>query len=797
MAQSIERAAVIGAGVMGSALAAHIANAGIPVLLLDIVPPEGAGITGDSASRDYRDAFARGGLERTLKSKPAAFFTRSGARLVTVGNLEDDLARLSDADWVLEAVVERLDVKRDLFTRMAPHLKEDAIVTTNTSGLSVTEMAAALPEALRGRFLGTHFFNPPRYLHLLELVPHAGTDADVLARVRALGDVLLGKGVVVARDTPNFIANRVGGFAIMSCIRAMLDGGYTVEEVDSLTGPLIGRPKSASFRTADLVGVDIIAHASRTVYERATDDERRDVFQPPDVIERMLREKMLGDKSGRGFYQKIKKDGKSEILTLDLGTFDYRAREKPRFGSVEAARAQDGLGARVRAMLKAKDRAGEFVRRTLFELFAYAANRVGEVADDVVTIDRAMRWGFGWKLGPFELWDAAGVEETAARMREEGITLPAAVDEVLATPEKTFYTRDAAQKRFYLSRGERRAEEPPPGTIDLAALKAAGAIVKKGPGATLIDLGDGAACLEFHTKMNAIGADVIGMMQASVKEVEANFTALVVGNQGSNFSVGANLMLLLLEAQDGNWEEIDLMVRAFQKANMALKYSRRPVVAAPFGLTLGGGCEVVLGAGHAVAAAETYIGLVELGVGLIPAGGGCKELLLRNLEGRPNVEGVDLFPFARGAFETIGLAKVATSAAEARELKILRASDAIAMNPDRLLSSAKAMALGLAAQGYRRPDPTVEVPVAGDGGVAAIRAQLYNMKESGYISEYDAYLGGELGRILCGGEVPAGTMVREQYLLELEREVFLRLCAQRKSQDRMRHMLKTGKPLRN
>jgi len=797
MPDRIERAAVVGSGVMGSALAAHIANAGIPVLLLDIVPPEGAGVKGDPSSRDYRDAFAKAGLTRAVKSKPAAFFTRAGARLVTIGNLEDDMARLAGVDWVMEAVVERLDIKRDLFARMAPHLKDGAIVSTNTSGLSVTEMAAALPEGLRGRFLGTHFFNPPRYLHLLELVPHPGTDPGVLEYMRDFGDRELGKGVVVANDTPNFIANRIGGFAMMSSVRAMLDGGYTVEEVDALTGPLLGRPKSATFRTVDLVGLDIVVHAARTVYDRATDDERRQVIQAPDVIERMMREQMLGDKTGRGFYRKIKKDGQSEILALDLEKFDYRPREKARFGSVEAARAQDGLGAQVRAMLGAKDRAGDFVRRTVLDIFAYSAHRVGEIADDVVAVDRAMRWGFGWKLGPFELWDAVGVEESAARMREAGIALPAIVDEVLATPEKSFYTRDAAQKRFYFARGERHPEEPVPDSIDLAALKASGAVVKKAAGATLIDLGDGVACLEFHSKMNTIGADIIGMMQAAVKEVEANFEALVIGNQGNNFSVGANLMLLLLEAQDGNWEEIDLMVRAFQKANMTLKYCHRPVVAAPFGMALAGGCEVVLGAGHAVASAESYIGLVEMGVGLIPAGGGCKELLLRNLEGRPNVEGLDLFPFARATFETIGLAKVSTSAAEARDLKFLRASDVIAMNPDRLLSSAKAMAKGLAARGYRRPDPTIEVPVAGEGGIGAIRAQLFNLKDGGHISDYDAELGAQLARIVCGGEVPAGTMVTEAYLLELEREAFLRLCGQRKTQERMRHMLKNGKPLRN
>jgi 3-hydroxyacyl-CoA dehydrogenase len=796
---SIQRAAVLGSGVMGSALAAHLANAGIQTLLLDIVPPAGSNVKGDPASREYRDALARGGLERALKAKPAAFFTPARARRVSTGNLEDDLAKLRDCDWILEAIVEKLDVKRALFERITPHVRADAIVTTNTSGLSVADMAAAMPEALRARFLGTHFFNPPRYLHLLELIPHAGTDPAVVAFLRAFGDEALGKGVVVAKDTPNFIANRIGTFTVMSAIRAMIDGNYTVEEVDALTGPLVGRPRSATFRTADLVGLDILVHAATTVYDRAVNDEKRDYFKAPDLLQKMLGGGMLGDKSGKGFYQKVRRgDGGSDIQTLDAPALAYRERRSARFPSLEIAKPIESLGERVRAVIGGKDRAAEFVWRTLSETLLYSAARLGEVADDVVAIDRAMRWGFGWEMGPFELWDAVGVAPTVERMRAAGLTIPPAVEDVLKTPAKTFYRRDEnAAKTLHFACGDWREVEPLPAVIDLSALRAQGRTVRHNAGASLIDIGDGALCLEFHSKMNAIGADIISMTMAAVKETEANFEALVIGNQGANFSVGANVMLLLLEAREGNWDEIDLVVRQFQKMTMALKYCRRPVVAAPFGMVLGGGCEVVLGAQHAVASAESYLGLVEVGVGLIPAGGGCKEMLIRNLDGLARVEGMDVFPAARAAFETIGLAKVSTGAEEARDLRFLRDGDGIVMNPDRLLHAAKVTALALARRGYQPPDPAREIPVAGESGIAAMRASLYNMREGRYISEYDEHIGGQLARIICGGDVPAGTRVSEQYLLDLEREVFLKLVSQKKSQERMAFMLKEGKPLRN
>ena len=795
---SIDRAAVIGSGVMGATLAAHLANAGIPTVLLDIVPPEGSGVEGDPATQTYRDAFAREGIRRALKTKPAAFYIQDRARLVTPGNLEDHLDLLDDVDWVLEAIIERLDIKQSVFEKIVPHLKPEAILSSNTSGLSIHEMAAGLPADLRPRFLGTHFFNPPRYMKLLEIIPHQDTHPDVIEYMAGFGENLLGKGIVYAKDTPNFIANRIGVFSIMATIRAMIEGGYTVEEIEALSGPAIGRPKSASFRTVDLVGLDTFVHVAKNVHDRAADDESRDIFIPPEVINRMVTEGLLGEKTGKGFFQKTKKDGKTEILTLDLDSFEFREKRKANFPVLELTRTMDDPGDRIRAIIKSKDRAGEFLWRLLSETMVYAANRLGEIANDVVNIDNAMKWGFNWTHGPFELWDVLGVERVVKRLEKEGREVPVAARTLLAGGETSFYRRDEEFKLFAFHKsGELEEQAERPVEIRLDILKKRGALVKKNAGASLVDFGDGILCLEFHSKMNAIGADTIQMINTAVKEVEKNYAALIIGNQGSNFSVGANLMLMLMEAQDGNWEEIDFMVRAFQKANQALKYCKRPVVAAPFGMALGGGCEVCLGAGHIYAAAETYMGLVEVGVGLIPAGGGCTNLLIRNTEGRPNIAGVDVFPFTRATFEVIGMGKVATSAEEARQFRFLRPSDGITLNNDHLLYCAEAMTLGLSAQGYRPPDPTVEIPVAGEGGLSAFQLYLFNLREGNFISEYDEYLGGELARVLCGGNLPAGTMVTEQYLLELEREVFLGLCGQRKTQERMKHMLEKGKPLRN
>jgi 3-hydroxyacyl-CoA dehydrogenase len=782
---------------MGATLAAHLANAGVPTLLLDIVPPPDSGVKGDPSSREYRDAFARAGIKKALGAKPQAFYSKDKARLITPGNIEDDISELAGVDWVLEAVPETLAIKEAVFKQIEPHLSDRAILCSNTSGLSVREMAAVLSDSLKKRFLVTHFFNPPRYMRLLELVPHDGTDAGVTAFIQRFVEDRLGKGVVVCKDTPNFIANRIGIFWVASALRALTDG-YTIEEVDTLTGPVIGRPKSASLRTADLVGLDTLAHAAKTVYDGAPSDERHDYFKLPDFVDKMIADGMLGEKTGKGFFKKTKVEGKTKILTLDIDKFEYRDRKRPAFPSIELVRSIDDVGERTVMLLKGKDRVADFLWKILSEMLVYAANRVGEIADNIVDIDNAMRWGFNWELGPFEQWDAMGVESVAKRLEKEGREIPEIVKQVLQSESKTFYDHDKDFTRRYIAMGgQHEPEDERKEMIDLRELKLRNKVVKKNAGSSLIDMGDGVLCLEFHAKMNAIGADIIQMINFAVKETEANHDALIIGNQGTNFSVGANLMLLLFEAQDGNWEEIDFTVRAFQQANQRMKYCKRPVVAAPFGLTLGGGCEVCLGAGHVLASAETYIGLVELGVGLIPAGGGCKEVLMRNMERRPPVDDLDLFPFVRAAFETIGMAKVATSADEAKALGLMRASDGITLNPGQLLYRAKAMAQGLASQGYRPPDPTATIPVVGTNGLGAFKAFLFQMEESGFISEYDAYLGGQLATILCGGEVSQGTEVNEDYLLDLERQIFLRLCGQRKTLDRIQHMLKKGKPLRN
>jgi 3-hydroxyacyl-CoA dehydrogenase len=798
MSHEIERAAVIGAGVMGAALAAHLANVGIPTLLLDIVPPEGGAVKGDRSSRDYRNALSRAGLERVIKSKPPSFFVADKTQLVSVGNVEDDAARLKDVDWIVEAVPEKLMIKESVFKRIEPHMNDKAVLTSNTSGLSVVSMAAVLSESLKRRFLVTHFFNPPRYMRLLEIVPHAGTSPDVTERMRAFGQDRLGKGVVVCRDTPNFIANRIGAFSLAATLHAMVSDGFTVEEVDALTGPIIGRPKSATLRTADLVGIDTLLHTAKTVYDGAPQDERRGDFRLPSFVEKMLEKGLLGVKAGHGFYKQVKSDGQSEILSLDLATLEYRAQKRAAFTTLELVRAMDDVGERITTLIKGKDRAAQFLWRIVSDTLVYSANRLGEISDSIVDIDNAMKWGYNWELGPFEMWDALGVGNVAARVEADGKPVPDVVKKILKSKSPSFYRRDEDFTRKYFTLGGKYDAVPgADAAVDLQALKLRNRVVKKNAGASLVDIGDGALCLEFHSKMNAIGADAIQMISVAVRETETNHAALVIGNQGANFSVGANLMLLLLEAQEANWEEIDGIVRAFQKATQALKYCKKPVVAAPFGLALGGGCEVVLGARHAFAAAETYIGLVEVGVGLIPAGGGCKEMLLRHLEGIPAGDDVDTFPAVRAAFESIGTARVATSAEEARRLRFLRPSDGVALNPDRLLDLARRMALALSGQDYRPPDPAVAIPVAGESGLASIKTHLYLLREGKFISEYDEYLGGQLAHILCGGRVLRGTRVTENYLLDLEREVFLRLCGQPKTRERMQHMLKKGKPLRN
>jgi len=800
----IEKAAVLGAGAMGAQIAAHLANAGVLTLLLDVPPAElnpeekAKGLSLDN--KLVRDRIARNGLEAAVKTKPAAFFLPELASLVTVGNFDDDLERLKDCDLILEAVVENLEIKRQLFERVEQFRRPGSIVATNTSGIPVQSLAEGRSEDFRQHFLGVHFFNPPRYLHLVEIIPTEWTKPEVSCFAFGFLDQRLGKGVVSAKDRPNFIANRIGTYGALQTIRIMLDDNYLIEEIDKITGPAVGRPKSATFRTFDLVGLDVFSHVIKNLYQNLPEDEEREIFAAPQFLSKMVEAGMLGNKARKGFYQKQKgQDGKSEYLVLDPATLEYRPSQKVKLQTLEMAKNIDDTGERIKMLLWQKDRVGAFLWKTLSSTLVYAANRIPEIADTVVEVDRAMRWGFGWELGPFETWDAIGVAKSVQRLQDEGRSVPSNVEKMLSSGASSFYKQgNGRQFYFDLVRNAYVELADQPGVILLKSIKARTGVIKKNASASLIDLGDGVACLEFHSKMNAIGGDTLQMLKFALAEVEKNFVGLVVGNQGKNFSVGANLMLMLMEAQDENWDELDLMGRAFQASTMSLRYSPKPVVVAPFQLVFGGGCEMVLHADRVRAAAETYIGLVEVGVGIIPAGGGTKEMLLRALDAIPNcVDDADPFPFVKGAFETIALAKVATSAEEARSLGFLRAEDPVSMNPDRLIADAKKEVLALAASGYVEPQPRTDILALGLPALATLKLGIHQTKRAGYISDHDAEIGAQLARVLTGGDLNHQTRVSEQYLLDLEREAFLSLVGMRKTQDRIAHMLKTGKPLRN
>ncbi|MFN2480905.1 MAG: 3-hydroxyacyl-CoA dehydrogenase/enoyl-CoA hydratase family protein [Pyrinomonadaceae bacterium] len=801
----IEKAAVLGAGTMGAQIAAHLANAGVPTLLLDIVPRE---LTAEESAKgltleapEVKNRIARAGLEAARKAKPAAFMSSDAARLVTPGNFEDDLAKLKDCDLVIEAVVENLDIKRKLFARVEEHRRPGAIVATNTSGIPVRQIAEGFSEDFRANFLGVHFFNPPRYLHLCELIPTEWTRPEVACSVFGFLDRRLGKGVVVAKDRPNFIANRVGTYGALTTIKTMLEDGYTVEEVDKMTGQSVGRAKSATFRTFDIVGLDVLMHVTKNLYDALPEDDERETFVAPEFLQRMAERGLLGAKTGGGFYRKQKgaPGEKQEIWTLDHASLEYRPPQKAKLPALDVAKNIEDVGERIKALVWGKDRTGQFLWKTVGKTLRYAANRIPEIANNVVDVDRAMRWGFNWELGVFETWDAIGVEKSVARMREEGATVPANVERMLGAGAKSFYRTEGGE-RFYFDFDslEYKPVNDPPGAIILRSVKERTAVVKKNSGASLIDIGDGVACLEFHSKMNAIGGDTIQMIKQSLAEVERNFAGLVVGNQGANFCVGANLMMVLLEAQDENWEDLDLVARAFQDATMSLRYSAKPVVVAPFNLALGGGCEMLLHADRVRAHAETYTGLVEVGVGIIPAGGGTKEMLLRAMDAIPaGVDDADPFPFVKRAFETMALAKVSTSAEEARGLGYLREEDSISMNADRLIADAKQEVLALAQSGYTPSQPRADILAMGLPALSTFKLGIHQTLRAGFISEHDALVGEKLARILTGGDLNHPTRVSEQYLLDLEREAFLSLCGTRKTQERMAHTLKTGKPLRN
>jgi 3-hydroxyacyl-CoA dehydrogenase len=801
MEHRIRKAAVLGAGVMGSQIAAQLANAGLPSVLLDIVPtaltPQEQERRLTLESPAVRNRLAQQGKQGALQARPAAFHTLAAASLITPGNLQDHLHRLAEADWVIEAVTEQLDIKRHVYQTIAPYLSASAVLSSNTSGLSITALSTGLPDALQKRFLGTHFFNPPRYVKLLEIIPGPQTDPEVLQCMADFCRYGLGKGVVQAKDTPNFIANRLGIYAILCCLKVMQDDGYTVSEVDAITGPALGRPASATFRTADLVGLDTLLHVINTGLTALPDDAIQQVAPDPAVLPAMVARGWLGNKSGQGFYKQVRTETGREFYEINLQSLDYQPPQRLRTPSLQQARQVEDVSKRVRDLAYAEDRAGHFAWKVLSATLLYAANLVPEVADTIVSIDKAMQWGFGWTLGPFETWDALGVPRAAQKIASQGQSLPPNVEAVLHTDHQTFYRQENGTRRYF-DLGQSGYVDIPhdPRIIQLTPLKTRQRLIRSNPGASLIDLGDGVACLEFHSKMNAIGGDTVAMLQATLEEVERHFVGLVIGNEAEHFSAGANLALILLEAQNEEWDTIAQMVHAFQQANLALKYLDKPVVAAPAGMTLAGGCEICLAADRINAAAETYMGLVEVGVGLIPAGGGCKELLLRHQEGMPEDVSIELFPLVQRVFQTIGLAKVSGSAAEARQLGFLRRSDCITAYREALLSDAKQTALELAASAYLPPQPSM-LRVVGRSGYGNFLAGLYNMETARQISSYDRHIGRKLAYVLAGGDVADGSKVSEQYLLDLEREAFLSLCGEPKTQERMRHMLERGQPLRN
>ncbi|HKW17710.1 MAG TPA: 3-hydroxyacyl-CoA dehydrogenase NAD-binding domain-containing protein [Terriglobales bacterium] len=807
----IHRVAVLGAGTMGARIAAHFANAGVPSYLLDIVPPDADG--------PMRNRIAAAGLEAARKLKPAAFLEDGLSKLVTIGNFEDDLKKLAEVDWIIEAVVENLEIKRELLRKVEAVRRPGTIITTNTSGLPVAKISEGFSEDFRRCWFGTHFFNPPRYMRLLEIIPTPDTDGVLIDSVEWFSDVRLGKGIVRAKDTPNFIANRIGTFSVLNVMRLMQEMDLTIEEVDALTGQAVGWPKSATFRTIDLVGLDILGHVVSNMAKTGVDDNAT----LPDFFKQMLARKWLGDKTKGGFYKKVKSatGGEEERLALDWKTLEYHPRQKPKFSSLDMAKNVDDLATRLRMLLGLEgggppkgDKVGAFLWSALCDLWNYSANRVPEISDSIVEIDRAMRLGFNWELGPFELWDAAGVEATVARMKKEGRNVAANVEKLLGSGKKSWYIDDPktpSGRAFWQLAGNYAPAAVPAGVWSVTVAKKSNNVVKKNSGASLVDLGDGVGCIEFHSKMNSLGADIVSLITQSLKPngPGENFDAFVITNDAGNFSVGANLMLLLMSVQEQEWDDVDLAIRQFQGMTQAIKFSPRPVVVAPFGMTLGGGAEITLHAPSRQPHAELYIGLVEVGVGLLPGGGGCKEMLLRAVDsaaalrqgtrGAPSglVESVELLEAMKKAFEVIATAKVATSAYEGRSLGFLSHADGITMNRDRVLTDAKARALELARAGYEPPTPRKDIPAPGENILATLKMGVHLMRRGEFITEYEVKLGHKIAEVLCGGYITPGTPISEQYVLDLEREAFKSLCGEKKTQERIQYTLKTGKTLRN
>ena len=807
----IRRCAVLGAGTMGSRIAAHLANAGLPVVLLDIVPANA-----DAASRSR---IASQALQGLLKAKPAAFYDASSARLITPGNFEDDLAQLKSCDWIIEAVSEDLAIKQTLLEKIAPHVRPDAIVTTNTSGLPVASIAAKMPADFRSRWFGTHFFNPPRYMRLLEIIRTPEANPQAVAAVADFADRRLGKSIVYAHDTPNFIANRIGVFAMLTAVDLMQQLDLTIEDVDALTGSSIGWPRTGTFRLADMVGIDVLAHVASNFSSTKAEDAAATKLPP--FVETMLANKWLGDKTGQGFYKKIPDapDPKNNRLALDWKSLDYRPAQRPKFPSLEMAKNAEALPERLQLLIgngPGKDKASLFQWTLLTRIWNYAADCLPEIADDLASVDRAMRTGFNWELGPFEMWDAVGVQQSCERLRARNEHVSPQAEALLASGKTSWYSDGAethGRAEFDPATRDYKPIAQPAGIASIAAFKRANGVIRKNAGASLVDIGEDIACIELHSKKNAIGDDIVSLITQTLhpdSEHVRNFSGFVISGDASDFSVGANLMQLLLTMQEGDWDEVDLAVRAFQRMTASIKFCPRPVVVAPFSLCLGGGVEISLHAAARQPHAELYMGLVEAGVGLVPAGGGTKEMALHAVDAAAVESGTNpteaplKFAFSgelqdalRQRFETIGMAKVSTSAAEARGLDLLKSSDKITLHRERLLLDARETAMYLAGSGYSAPTPRMQIPVPGDQVGATLRLGVHLMRQAEYISDHDVKIANHVVRILCGGSVTPGTFVTEQYLLDLEREAFLSLCGERKTQERIAFTLKTGKPLRN
>jgi 3-hydroxyacyl-CoA dehydrogenase len=796
----IKKAAVIGAGTMGTGIATHLASAGVDCLLLDIVPRGAppAGASGAKAAAE-RSKLAREALDRAAKAKPPYFQQPADRAWVEFGNLEDDVRKLGECDWIVEAVTEDLEVKRRLFAQVAKHRRRGSIVSSNTSGLALHLLAKGLDEDFRRHFLVTHFFNPPRYMYLLEVVQGADTLPDVVAAVSEFAELRLGKGVVACKDTPNFIANRIGVFAMGAACKLMIDSGLSIEEVDAVTGPAMGRPKTATFRLHDLVGIDVALMVMDNVKKLVPHDESLQSLEAPPFLRRMVQEGKLGAKSGAGFY---KKQG-GDILVLDLGSFAYRPQREPSFASLEASKRGRTAAERLRLLVGGNDPGARFAWKLLSETILYSARRVPEIADDIVSVDRALRWGFNWELGPFEIWDALGVKDCVRRLQAEGRPIPAIVERLLSGGYESFYSRVGvgAERRlvyFDLASADRRPVPPRPGVVLLDDVRERQQPLRSNRAASLWDLGDRVLGLEFHSKMNTISGETLDLVLEAVDVVESgDWAGLVVGNQAPNFSAGANLADMAAAAAEKKWDAVTDMIRRFHRSVLRLRYCARPVVAAVQGLALGGGCEIPMACHRVQAAAETYMGLVELGVGLIPAGGGSRELACRAAEAVPAGVDADFFAFLKRSFEVVAKGTTSTSAVEARNLGFLRDCDGVSMNRDHVLADAKRLVLHLAQAGLQPPRPRREVRVAGAPGLAELEVILHQYREGGFVTEYDAFLARRLGYVLCGGEIDAENTVSEEYLLDLEREVFIGLVAEPKTQERIAHMLKTGKPLRN